>query len=231
MSNTFLKPMYWCDKNCVEPTEIADKGYKGGDNPAAEHENYFRHQTYLCVKELQQEIETLQQEIDILHKSIKILRNNVFSPCGEHVTYEISGSTMYINGTGSINDSAFKDSGDKMDDSFSLLNIDIKGKIGIQSFSNCNLQNINIKNCTEIGGFAFAGNSALNYLFLCKTVSTISEGVLTGCGTSIENGIYVEYEGTIAEWNAIDKNENWIGDFCKIKDNVIHCKDGDISIS
>lgn len=224
MSNTFLEPMYWGDKNCIEPTEIADKGYKGGDNPSAEHENYFRHQTYLCIREL-------QQEIEILQKSIRILKNNVFSPCGEHVTYEIDKSTMYIKGTGSINDSAFKDSSDKMNDLFNSLNIDIKGKIGNQSFSNCGLQVVNIKNCAEIGDFAFAGNSALNYLFLSKTISVIGERVFTGCGTSIENGIFIEYEGTIAEWNAIDKNENWVGDFCKIKDDVIHCKDGNISIS
>lgn len=54
MSDHFTKePMYWSGENCVQPEAIAETGYVAGDNPAAEHENYFRHQTYLCIKELQ----------------------------------------------------------------------------------------------------------------------------------------------------------------------------------
>lgn len=52
MSN-YTEPMFWSGNNCVQPGEIAQIGYQAGDNPAAEHENYFRRQMYLCIKELQ----------------------------------------------------------------------------------------------------------------------------------------------------------------------------------
>lgn len=51
--NTCTEPMFWCGNNCLKPEGIAQVGYQAGDNPAAEHENYFRRQTYLCIKELQ----------------------------------------------------------------------------------------------------------------------------------------------------------------------------------
>lgn len=47
------EPMFWSGQNCICPEGIAKTGYQSGDNPAAEHENYFRRQTYLCIKELQ----------------------------------------------------------------------------------------------------------------------------------------------------------------------------------
>lgn len=49
----YTEPMFWSGNNCIQPGSIAQTGYVGGDNPAAEHENYFRHQTYMCIKELQ----------------------------------------------------------------------------------------------------------------------------------------------------------------------------------
>lgn len=171
------------------------------------------------LKELQNDVKTLQE-------TVKMLKNNLFYPCGDNVIYEINSSKLHISGNGSINDKAFKDSSEEL---FKSLNIDIGGKIGVSAFSGCNLRSVNI-NCSEIGDFAFIGNTLLNDLVLSKSVSKIGEGILTSCGYHV-NGIHFVYEGTVAEWNAIDKNENWIGDLCKIKDNVIHCKDGDISIS
>lgn len=49
----YIEPMFWSGSNCAKPGTIAQAGYQAGDNPAAEHENYFRRQTYLCIKELQ----------------------------------------------------------------------------------------------------------------------------------------------------------------------------------
>lgn len=48
------EPMYWSGTNAQKPEGIAKTGYRVKDNPAAEHENYFRHVTYQCIKELQQ---------------------------------------------------------------------------------------------------------------------------------------------------------------------------------
>lgn len=59
----FKTPMYWSDENCSEPGEIAQTGYSIGDSPAAEHENYFRRQTYLCLTELQGYMEYVDNKI------------------------------------------------------------------------------------------------------------------------------------------------------------------------
>ena len=69
--NTFSQPMYWGDKNCIQPTDIADVGYVPGNNPAAEHENYFRHQTYICLLELQRLAEKLSTQIAAIEGCVR----------------------------------------------------------------------------------------------------------------------------------------------------------------
>ncbi len=69
--NTFSQPMYWGDKNCIQPTDIADVGYVPGNNPAAEHENYFRHQTYICLLELQRLAERMSAQIEAIEGCVR----------------------------------------------------------------------------------------------------------------------------------------------------------------
>lgn len=61
--NEYTEPMFWGGNRCVQPGQIAQMGYQPGDNPAAEHENYFRRQTYLCIKELQSYLFNIADEI------------------------------------------------------------------------------------------------------------------------------------------------------------------------
>lgn len=89
----FTEPMYWGGTNCVKPENVAESGYVAGDNPAAEHENYFRHQTYLCLKELQDAITEVnghlsyidsrlnayEDRIEALESSSKTLSNKLTS--------------------------------------------------------------------------------------------------------------------------------------------------------
>lgn len=60
------QPMFWGKNHCEEPGAIAQTGYQKGDNPAAEHENYFRRQTYLCIKQLQSFLFNIADEITFL---------------------------------------------------------------------------------------------------------------------------------------------------------------------
>ena len=55
----YSEPMFWGERNCIKPEQIAETGYVSGVNPAAAHENYFRNQTYKCIKELQDKALTL----------------------------------------------------------------------------------------------------------------------------------------------------------------------------
>lgn len=60
------QPMFWGKNQCEEPGAIAQTGYQKGDNPAAEHENYFRRQTYLCIKQLQSFLFNTADEVTFL---------------------------------------------------------------------------------------------------------------------------------------------------------------------
>ena len=76
---------------------------------------------------------------------------------------------------------------------------------------------------TSIGGYAFAGCSKLSSITISNSVTSIGGYTFMNC----KSGLYVNYTGTISEWNAISKGGYW-NYTSAVK--VIHCTDGDIEI-
>ncbi len=219
---TFLNPMYWGKQNCIQPTDIANTGYVPGDNPAAEHENYFRRQTYLCLKELQSIVSTLNEYIDIMRPYIAIDAG----VCGEGTEYSLClDNTLQITGTGSIDASVFEHRED-----FSALEVNIGGNVGIGAFGGCTELNTANINCVKIGSNAFMGCSKLGFITIGENVTEIESGILTGSGFYIPNGIRIMYAGTTTEWNAITKADNWIGYGVTVENGVVICTDGNVEV-
>ena len=100
---------------------------------------------------------------------------------------------------------------------------------------------------TSIGDYAFYGCKGLTSIVIPEGVISIGSGTFAGCSSlsEIEIGadmVYigkeafyncgvlksVRFGGTIAQWNAIVKGNNWKDDVPA--DCVVHCTDGDINI-
>ena len=202
----FSEPMDWSDNNCIKPDAIAAVGYVSGDNPAAEHENYFRRQTYICLSEL--------QYYAVVDTGL----------CGENVFYLLRyGGESSISGTGSIAERAFIGN-EKM----KTADIQISGKLGADAFTGCTyLSSVNV-NCTEIGNQSFSMCPRLRTIKLGKNISQIGTAILDGTPTIVSNTI-VEYAGTVAEWNAIQKDSDWAYG-SNIANHEVVCTDGTVPI-
>ena len=95
--------------------------------------------------------------------------------------------------------------------------------IGIQSFVKCvNLYSVSLPNSLRsIGHSAFSGCTKLSSITIPRNVSYIGITAFYGC-SSLKN---IYFEGTKAEWKAIDKGSDWAPKNVKY---TIHCSDGDI---
>lgn len=95
--------------------------------------------------------------------------------------------------------------------------------IGLQAFWDCtNLTSITIpSNMTSVALAAFHGCEGLTSITIPDNVTSIGKGALDGC-KRLTN---ITFQGTINEWNAIDKGEKWDDRTGKY---IIHCADGDI---
>ena len=98
--------------------------------------------------------------------------------------------------------------------------------IGYYAFYDCSgLTSVTIGNSvTSIDNYAFYGCSGLTSVTIGNSVTSIGKYAFRGCSglTSIE------YKGTKAQWEAIEKGYNWnyeVPTTC-----VIHCTDGDIKL-
>ena len=69
----------------------------------------------------------------------------------------------------------------------------------------------------------FAQDINLKKVVMPSTIEKISESILVGC-TNFEK---IEYNGTKAMWQSINKNSNWN---YLAKDFIISCKDGNINV-
>lgn len=77
---------------------------------------------------------------------------------------------------------------------------------------------------TKIGGEAFLGCSDLTSITIPNTITRIESFAFDGCVNLAD----VTFNGTIAQWNAITKDSFW-NNSCPF--TVIHCTDGDVSVS
>lgn len=90
-------------------------------------------------------------------------------------------------------------------------------------FSGCNnINSVIIGNkVTNIGYGAFQNCSGLTSITIPQSVTKIGDYSFNGC-----NLTSIIFEGTKAEWNAIEKESDWD---MRTGDYIIHCIDGDIS--
>lgn len=92
-----------------------------------------------------------------------------------------------------------------------------------EAFSGCiKLKNISIPSTVDyIGREVFFGCELLTELILPKSITKFGYYAFVGC----TNLAKLNYKGTVAEWNAIEKQDGWNED-CPF--TVIHCSDGDV---
>lgn len=115
-------------------------------------------------------------------------------------------------------------------------------------FSFCkSLKTVTLSNFDEIYDLSFHGCSSLENVVIPNSVKTISTHAFSECGiknitipTSVtqieENAFYycqqlksINYEGTISQWNAINKDKDWLEG--KYINCTIYCTDGNITIT
>ena len=96
--------------------------------------------------------------------------------------------------------------------------------IGNSAFYNCsNLTSIVIgDSVTSIGNDAFSNCFILESIVIPESVTSIGQYVFSHCHSFTS----INYNGTVAEWNAVDKLDDW--DYA-IGDYTIYCTDGEIS--
>lgn len=142
---------------------------------------------------------------------------------GNYVIYakpSLTGEYTIKEGTLTIADFAFVDCNN-------LTNITIPESvtsIGDWAFSGCSsLGSLTIPDSViSIGNFTFYGCTALTSITIPDSVISIGDSEFESC--SVLTSIY--YNGTMEQWNAIDKGERWnfyTGNY------TIVCSDGNIS--
>ena len=77
---------------------------------------------------------------------------------------------------------------------------------------------------TTIGGYAFYKCSNLTSITIGNGVTSIGGGAFSNC-ISLKD---INFEGTKAQWYAIEKDIDWNSD---MGDYIVHCSDGDLSKS
>lgn len=133
--------------------------------------------------------------------------------------------TLRITGIGSIDAGAFEKRND-----FGALEIDIGGDVGTGAFGACEILNIATVNCAKICNKAFMGCPRLGVITIGTNVQEIGTSILEMCAFYISAGIRIMYAGTIDQWNAITKADNWIGNGTIIADNIVICADGTVEV-
>lgn len=98
-------------------------------------------------------------------------------------------------------------------------------KISMYAFSFCgNLINIEIPiGVTSIGDSAFAWCDSLTSITIPSSMTFIGEEALANC----KNLEKIIFKGTVAQWNAITKGDNWNGN---VFASQVQCTDGYVSI-
>ena len=78
---------------------------------------------------------------------------------------------------------------------------------------------------TTIDFYAFSDCALLDSVHIPKSVTSIGKGIFNGCGKAVIN---VNYGGTPAEWDAIEKNKDWAEKTLNI---TVNCIGGTITVT
>ena len=98
--------------------------------------------------------------------------------------------------------------------------------IGYYAFNSCSgLTSVTIgEGVTSIGEYAFYGCSGLTSVIIPDSVTSIGERAFGECLGLTS----VTFEGTVEEWNAIEKWYGWLESFCPVTE--VECSDGTVSV-
>ena len=110
----------------------------------------------------------------------------------------------------------------------SITSVDINAStklIHSGAFSGCtSLASVTIGNgVTSIGGYAFLGCTSLESITIPDSVTSVGRSAFSGC-TSLTS---LTFNGTKAEWNAVDKGW-WWNEHCPF--TVVKCSDGNVPV-
>ncbi len=95
--------------------------------------------------------------------------------------------------------------------------------IGAGAFQNCTgIQTFELPGAlTEFESYALRGCSRLKYIHIPHGIESLPSQLCSGC-SELDR---IVYDGTIAEWNAIEKDAFWLDDSVN---PAVHCTDGKI---
>lgn len=79
---------------------------------------------------------------------------------------------------------------------------------------------------TAINHRLFQGCSSLSSVTMYNNITSIGEYAFHNCSSLVE----INFNGTVAEWNAIEKETNWYGNTLS-SPFTVHCSDGDVEIT
>lgn len=97
--------------------------------------------------------------------------------------------------------------------------------IGPVVFGGCvNLQSLYTNKVQTIDNNAFEGCTGLQSVTIGSSLQTINANAFYLCSGLIT----INYEGTIEQWNAVDKVDNWHNG---VHATEVHCTDGDVSLN
>lgn len=170
------------------------------------------------------------KSIESVKNEVEAALENIIASLQEVVVLSVkytlnSDGILIATGTGDIATTAIENK-----EKITTAEIDIDGEIGIGAFASCPNLGMATVNCNKICDKAFAACPKLNTFTIGKSVTEIGSEILLGSGFDISVGLSLFYLGTVSEWNAVTKAENWTGSPVTIKDGVVTCSDGAVAV-
>lgn len=197
----------------------------------------------------------LQTKTDALFRIVEYMSGEEITDAGkigENAEYAIGGNLLKITGSGETYNYGTPEAvaeNSPLEENTTFENVEISDKItslGDSLFMNTNIKEVNIPATVEwIGQFTFAGCRQLETAYISGKIIGMCAFMLCTNLTSvtistdieqIENNIFqysnslekIVYEGTTAQWNAIQKPDRWDGERTSgdFKLSEIQCSDG-----
>lgn len=190
----------------------------------------IRSETDNSIEQIKNATASSIQSIEAIRSEVEAALENIIASLQEVVTLSVkytltADGTLTAAGTGDIATTAIENK-----EKITTAEIDIDGEIGIGAFASCPNLGMATVSCNKICDKAFAGCTKLGNFTIDKSVKEIGSQALFGCGFNISIGLALFYSGTMAEWDAVIKADDWIDSTEYIKNGVITCSDGTVTI-
>lgn len=127
----------------------------------------------------------VEERYRLMPQSTQLTAAAADNSCGDNLTWSLSGSTLYISGSGKMTDYASYEPSPWYDSRDSIQSVSVSGAttIGAAAFANCTkLTSVNLPNgITSLGAASFSGCTALTGLSLPSTIKTIGKSAFYKC--------------------------------------------------